>query len=241
MAHEVALSSKIYLAQFDLSADLNAHTITHTTNLPEDTTYGDTYKQRLIGEQDAEFSLAGFMDLSDVTDQDTNLASVLATQDVSAIIASSGAEVGEAAEFGLIVKPSYQKVLQRGEVEAFSLTGQIANRNWVRGRVLWDSATSITGTANGAEVELSAASATQKLYVAIAVIAANLTTMTVTVESDTTGFPSTTVQKTFTAVTAVTSENPTPVDGAIADTFYRAAVTAFTGTSAQMIVVAGIQ
>jgi hypothetical protein len=238
--HAVTTGAKIYLAQVDISADAHAHSIAHSVDLPEDMRYGDTWKRRLIGQRDMNFSLAGNVDISGTSDQDTIVNSKMGVNNVPLIIAPSGASIGDPCEFGLIVNGQYTPQAVLNNVFKYGLTGQIASRKWVMGKVLWNPATSITGTANGAEVLLSAVSATQKLYVAIVVIAATLTSMTVKVQSDTTGFPSSADQKTFTSVTGVTSEMPTPVDGAITDTYFRAAVTAFSGTSAQMIVVAGI-
>jgi hypothetical protein len=240
MAHAVITGSKIFVAHFDISGHLNAHAINKTQDLPDDTCYGDTFKQRLPGLQHMNFSIAGNVDLAGASDSDTILQARMGVADVPLIIAPVGSAIGDPAEFGLIEQGQYAPTAKIGEILKFGCTGELANRRWVLGKVLWAPSTVISGTANGAEVLIGATSATQKIYVAIAVIASNLTTMTVRVESDTTGFASATVQKTFTAVTDVTSEMPTPVDGAVTDTYFRAAVSAFTGTTAQMIVVAGI-
>ena len=239
--HAVTLSPKIFIAHFDVSGDSNAHVISQTVDAPDDSNYGDTYKQRLIGTADMSFSIAGNTDLTDDL-QDEVIQDRIRVANVPLIITSGGYAVGDPCEFGLVQFGTYSQKLTHGQVLKNDVAGMIANRRWVLGKVLWDPDTSITGTANGAEVLIGAASATQKLYVAVALYAfVGVGSITVRVESDTTGFPSTTVQKTFTALTAIGSEMPAPVDGAITDTYYRAAVSAFTPTSAKMIVVAGIR
>lgn len=242
MAHEVVLGDpKIYVAEFDLTADMTQHEITQTIDLPDDTSYGDTFRQRLIGVRDAQFTLGGFIEWAGATDIDTVLNSKMGTADVPVILCGGGAAVGDPAEFGLINQGQYTQVAKYGDLGAFTLNGMISDRKWIRGRVLWTPATAITGTADGTEVELGAVAAGQSLYVAMAVSAATVTSVTVKVQSDTTGFPSATDRVTFTAFTDVTSEQPTPVAGAITDTYYRASISAFTGTTATAIVVAGIQ
>jgi len=242
MAHSVTLGAKIYVAHFDISGDVNAHGINHTITLLDDTCYGDTFRQKFVGVREMNFSIAGNVNLEGTTDSDTIIDARMAVQDVPIILCPTGAAVGDTCEFGLIAAGEYKRDLKFGEIYKYSLAGQLATRSWVLGKVLADPATLVTGTVNGAQVLIGAASATQKLYVAIAITQyTGAGSITVRVESDTTGFPSATVRKTFTAATAVTSENPTPVDGAITDTFYRAAVSAFTATNANMIVAAGIQ
>jgi hypothetical protein len=240
--HQVVLSPKIYLAEFDLSSDMNAHGIAQTVDLPDDTCYGDTFKQRLTGLRDISFSLAGNWDAFDaLEDQDTLLTSKMAVNNVPLIITPNSPAVGDACEFGLVAQAQYSPQAQHGQILKWSASGNLASRRWLRGNVLWAPSTVITGTASGSQVLISAASASQSLYVAIAVWAAtSLTSMVVKVQSDTTGFASPTDKVTFTTATGVTSEMPSPVSGANTDTYYRATVSSFTGTSAQMIVVAAI-
>jgi hypothetical protein len=240
--HTVILGAKIFIDKYDFSSDFNAHSIGQTVELPEDTNYGDTFKQRLIGLRDMSFSIAGNVDASDgLTDEDTIITSKMGINNVPLIICPKGVAVGDPCEFGLIAKAQYTQDIKQGDVWKFGIAGNIASRRWIRGSVLWSSSTVISGTGNGAQVLLPPTSATTgNLYVAICVFAATtLTSMTVKVQSDTVGFPSATDQKQFTPVTAVTSEMPAPVTGLGTDTYYRAIVSAFSGTSAQMIVVAG--
>ena len=239
--HVVSLAPKIIFAHFDISGDSNAHVINQTVDLPDDTNYGDTFEQCLIGKRGMNFSIAGNMDLTDDL-QDEAMQARIAVANVPLIITSNTAAVGDPCEFGRIALGNYNSQLSFGQVLKFGASGKIADRKWVLGKVLCDPATTISGTGAGAEVLIGAVSATQKLYVGIAVLTyTGAGSLTVTVESDTTGFPSTTIQKTFTNPTAITSEMPTPVDGAITDTYYRYNVTAFSATTVQMIVVAGIQ
>lgn len=242
MPHSVTLSPKIFFAHLDLTADANAHAVNQTCDLPNDSCYGDTFEQALTGKRGMNFSIAGNMDLTGVADQDTIMQSKLAVQNVPLIFAQAST-IGSQCDFGLINVGQYSPQLSYGQVLKFAATGKLATQKWITGgKILWSPDTAVTGFANGAEVSIGSVSATQKLYVGIAIFAyTGAGSITVQVQSDTTGFPSPTVQKGFTSATGVTSEMPTPVDGAITDTFYRAAVTGFTATSVSMIVVAGIQ
>lgn len=210
--------------------------------MPDDTNYGDSFKQRLPGLIGVNFSIAGNVDSAGVTDSDTIIDARMGVQDVPLIICPVGAAVGDPCDFGLVGLGEYRRDLRMGDLYKYSLTGELATRGFIHGKVLANPATAVTGTINGAEVLIGATLATQKLYVGIAVTTyTGVGSVTVRVESDTVGFPSATIQKTFTAATVITSEMPTPVDGAITDTYYRAAVSAFTATSVKMIVVAGIR
>lgn len=239
--HAVTLAKRIFLAQYEFSGDANADSVGVTVELKDDPRYGDTYKHRKVGLADMSFSIAGSVDYSGAEDQDTIMNSKMRVQDVPLIItATDNVAVGAIANFGLVVAGQYNPQFQHGDVAKYTLTGNLGTRKWVRGKILWSPSTQVTGTANGSEVSLGAVSATQKLYVALCVFADNFSSLTVKVQSDTTGFPTPTDQVTFTNTAANTAEMPTPVNGPITDTFYRASVSTFTGTSASIIVVAGI-
>ena len=57
MAHQVANGSFISLGGTDMSSDGTSISDAHSTDLPEDTSFADTFKQRLIGLQDYQLSL----------------------------------------------------------------------------------------------------------------------------------------------------------------------------------------
>lgn len=245
MGHTIAAANpKIYLHYKDISGDANAHAINRSQELPDDTNYGDTWKQRLVGLQHMNFSISGNVDLAGVTDSDTIITGRMAVANVPLIICNDGNNVGLAnpAEFGRVALAQYAPVARIGDLFKYSVTGELDDRRWVRGHVLWDPDTSITGTANGTAVQLGAVLATQNIYAAMAVIAATaLTSVTVKLQSASDqAFTSPNDRITFTAFSDVTSEMPTPVAGAITDTWWRIIVSAFTGTSCQLIGAAGI-
>jgi hypothetical protein len=244
MTHSVATSlPKVFLDAYDISGHANAHTIGQAQDLPDDTNYGDSWRQRELGMRTMNFSVAGNIDLAGATDSDTIIQSKMAVADVPLIICNVGDAVGlsNPAEFGLVLQGQYNPQAAIGDMLKYSLTGEIANRRWIRGAVLWSSATSITGTANGTAVELGAVAAGSNIYAAISVIAEDLTTMTVKLQSSSDEpFTSPNDRITFTAVTGITADMPAPVAGSITDTFWRIIISAFTGTSAQLVGVAGI-
>lgn len=239
--HSVPLSPKIYIDFYDFSADMNSHSIGQTCDLKESTCYGDLFKQRQPGLRDAQFGIAGNVDLSGATDQETIMQAKMAVHNVPLIIAPTPTVIGSPCEFAFIDFARYSPRAQHGEIFKFDISGNLATRRWIRGQVLWSPATSITGTSNGTEVNLGAVSASQSLYVAIAVLSHSANgNLIFKIQSDATGFASPTDRVTFATATDKTSEMPTPVAGAITDDFWRAAVTTMTATSATAIVVGGI-
>ena len=90
---------------------------------------------------------------------------------------------------------------------------------------------------------VGAVSATQYLYGALHVTADVFTSATVKIQSDATGAFSgaETDRITFGAVTGIDYEWATPVAGAITDAYWRAVVSAFSGTSMVYTVEMGIQ
>src|SRR5690348_16468610 len=102
--HTVVLAPRIYLAHLDISGDANAHGIGQSVDLPLSARYGDTWKRRLIGKRDMNFSIAGNIDLSGTSDQDTMVQSKLQVDNVPLIITQSAGilAVGDSCEFGLV-------------------------------------------------------------------------------------------------------------------------------------------
>lgn len=128
--------------------------------------------------------------------------------------------------------PTYNHGGQIGEIYPFDLAATGTDkRGSVRGRVLKEhgavSATGAIGTAS----QLGAVSATQFVYGTLHLMGTAATTITVVIESDdNVNFTSATTRLAFGAKTAVGGYWATPVAGVISDTYWRARVTAITGT-----------
>jgi hypothetical protein len=95
------------------------------------------------------------------------------------------------------------------------------------------------GAATGTAIQLGAVTATRRLWAAVHVTAGTFTNLVVTIESDTTGFPSPTTVITFATVSA-SGWQFLSVAGPITDDFFRAKTTISTGT-ATVAVVMGVQ
>ena len=65
--HTITLASYLTMGAATLTLDGTAFSIARSVDLPEDTVWGDTYKQRLIGVQDIQ---ATFEALNDFTDNE---------------------------------------------------------------------------------------------------------------------------------------------------------------------------
>lgn len=136
-----------------------------------------------------------------------------------------------------------------GEVTLLGQLGDVApwSGNWVssapmpRGVVLHPPGTARTSTGNGTAVEHVAVGATQRLYASLHVLSVSGSgspTLTVKVQSDTSGFPSATDQITFDAATAVGGQWKS-VAGPITDTFYRVSWT-ISGSSPSFLFVCAV-
>lgn len=65
MAHTVITGGYLSLGGTDVSGDTHSMTADETNDLPEDTAFGDTFKQRLIGLRDYQMSIEMYNDFAD--------------------------------------------------------------------------------------------------------------------------------------------------------------------------------
>lgn len=244
MAHEILTDSKIYLAHYNLSGDVCAINEELNQENPEHTNFSSgSFRNYLPGLRHFTFSLEGYADYAE-DGQDDVINDNWGVSGIPLLISPPGGASGETARFGKIVQGEYTPGGTVGDALKFSLTGELESYEWVRGTVVSPASTSRTGTFNGSAFQLGAVGATQKLYAAIFVTAFNATSITLKIQSDdNSGFTSATDRITFTAVTnlATRAQFATPVAGAITDDYWRIVASAFTGTSASIAAVIGIQ
>ncbi len=243
MAHIVPSNTKIFLAYTDISGDSNSVTLNSGDELPDDTTFGDTFRNCLNGLKTVEIGMGGFVNTAD-DGSDEVIQDNLGLANVPLLIAPTGGAAGEPCYFGPIAEGEYSPELEIGEIFKWELSAKLMSTKWSRGTVLWGTDhAAITGTANGAGFQLTTVGATQKLYAFLAVhTTSSLTDMDVILQSDdNSGFTTATTRITFTQFTAKAAQFPTPVAGAIADDYWRFRVSSFNGTSAHMIGAIAIQ
>lgn len=244
MATVVLTDAKIYLAQFDISGDLNKVTVKQTPALLEDTAFGATYHTNKPGLQKGEVHAEGYTQFgSGVTTIDGRLISKFAVADTPVAVAAEGGDVGEAAYF---MKSTMSSLVRGGvsvgELLKFQFDSMCSGAKgaMVRGTIMEDGKTARTTASNTATQTLGAVSATQRMFAQLHLTAFSGTDVTFTVKSAVTDFATITQRAAFTQNTAVGSESLAPVDGAITDTFWRIYWTG-TFTSFNAVVLIGIQ
>jgi len=225
MATSVLKNCKLYLAQYNLSADHNKIALSYGAEMKDDTVFGDDTKSNKAGLLTVGMSGEGFWqaDADDYQVEDV-IWSKFATADVPMTICPTTGADGERAFSFKSVLANYVPGESVGELLKFTIeangTGKLA-----RGTIMATGAKTTTG--NGTARQLGAVTATQKVYAAMHVIAVSGTdpTLDMIVESDDAeGFASGVPRITFTQATAITSEWKT-ADGAITDDWWRASWT----------------
>lgn len=241
MAIHVLTDTRIYLAQFDLSAKHNQIEITQDVEEKDATGFAlNGWKAFLAGLKSARAKGKAFWD-ADAT-AGTGLQDVVQSKlgviDVPFTVIPEGLTAGNFAATFKAMTAKFARSGQVGELAMGDIEAATSSGVLVQGTLLH------TGTAaaggNGTSRQLGAVSATQRVYAALHVVALSGGTLTVKLQSDNaTGFPSSADQATFTALTGPGSEWK-EVAGAITDDWWRVSWT-LTGGSATFIVVMGIQ
>ena len=223
MAIQIIQNQRLWMAQYALSPDVSSLTLDNTADVVENSALADTYKSRLGGLKSTAIAFSGFWNEADFADV---LSVNIGVSDTFLTFGSEGATVGNVAHFTKIIQGEYSRGASVGDMFAFDVSAE-GDGNLIKGELFVN--TTATATANGATSQLGAVSATQNLYGAMHVTSVSGTspTLDVTVESDSadTFGGAETTRMTFTQATAITSEWPTPIAGAITDTWWRVAYT----------------
>lgn len=215
MAHSVLTNAKIWVAEYDLSADMNALSCEYVAAAVEDSNFGDASEINLGGNRSTAFEASGRYEAAN-----SDLASFtyLGADDTPISFARIGTE-GQPAYFFNGLVTGYVPSGSQGEMFAFDLSAA-GDGELVRGTIMEND--TITAAGDGTGRQLGAVADTEALYAVLHVPTYSSGTWTVTVESDdNSGFTSATTRVTFSNVTGITSEYATPVSGAIADDYWR--------------------
>lgn len=221
MATLVLDDAKIYVGGYNLSGDHNRISVQASAEEKDATTFGQTFKVRKGGLKSFTVQGGGFTEYGTGENDDVFFAGLATTSNLLTLAADGGA-AGEVGYFGQALESSYDTGAEVGELMPFTV-GFAGSGSLVRGTIMEDGGTARTSTGNGTARQLGAVAAGQKLYAGLHVLSVSGTSpsLTVKVQSDTSGFPSATDQITFTAATAVGSQWATPVAGAITDDYFR--------------------
>lgn len=234
MAETIVRDAVLWFDGYDLSGDMNALAVSHSANLQENSTLGDTFVTRLAGIKVASINHEGYW--NDTPDEQffNKIGS-------SNAVMSMSPESGADGEIGYIMQAAMAEYSPGGgfdEMFAFSVSGE-SDGELVRGTIMAVETTASSG--NGTTRQLGAVSATQKLYATIHCLTAAGTTLDVIIQSDdNSGMTSAVTRGTFAQLTAIGAEWLTPVDGAITDDYWRVNYT-ISGGSFTFIVVIGIR
>jgi len=221
VATRVLDNVKFYVDEFDLSTDMNQHTISANVDAVENTTFGSSSRTYLPGLMSVTHSHSGFFD-SDGTGEPDDV--LFGNQNLIVTVAPETGTAGEVAYITQSVK-SDNTVLEGsvGDMAGFAFSGQGTGQH-VRAAILVDAGTALTSSSTGSVLFAPGGIAANEMgYAALHVVSASAgDTLDVVIESDSTvGFGSAASQITFTQATGVTSQWAT-VAGAVTDTFWRA-------------------
>lgn len=242
MAHKVLTDAKIWLAEYDLSGDMNAVAIDYGVNVVDDTMFGDTTEVGLGGVRQVALEASGHVEEASSGSGDA-LFTKLGATDIPLSVSPDGQTAGEVAYTFKALEASYNPNGEHGEAFAFTVSATGAGE-LVRGTIMVSPASAITATGNSTARQLGAVAADEKVYAALHVIAASGTTPTLDVvvqSDDAQAFTTATGRITFTQATGVTSEWLS-ADGAITDDWWRISYTlGGTNPSFTFLVVTGIK
>ena len=241
MASQVLTDSKLFVAGYDLSGQMNALALDYSAEMLDATTFGNTTRINAGGIKSVAGSHQGLWDSSAATAPDPVLFSRVGTADVPVVIGPEGGDFGDLAYLFRAVHSEYTLGGAIGDLLPFSvLMAGSGGQPLIRGRLLHNG--SASGTVTGTAYQLGAISATQFLYAALHVFSGTGSFVVKVQSAADEAFTSPTDQITFATVatgTAVAAEWATRVAGAVTDTWWR--VTATNPNTRNFAVAVGIQ
>lgn len=241
MPIEVLTDAKLYMAGRDFTGQINQLALSYSAELKDARVFGDTAIRRISGLSDIALSHNGFFDAQTV---DADLFANIGVNNVPVTVAPNDGGEGKPAFIFQALHGEYTPEGEIGELFKYGVTAMGSGGDkGIRGTILGNGVETATG--DGTAFQVGAVSATQKLFAALHVfaVAGSTPTLDVIVESDNlSGMGTPTTQITFGQKTVVGAEWATPVDGAIADDWWRIGFTIGGGSpSFSFVVTIGIQ
>ena len=234
MSHTVHTDVQIFLGGFDLSGDSNSFSESRSQATPEDSTFGNGFRQRLPGVRDVSFALAGFSDF-DEDEVDSQLHAGFGVTPATPLLWAPDGEVrGDPCFFGRIRRGSYGAGGAFGDAAKFDLAGSIATGIWHRGTLL-DPHHEVVAVGNSTPVQIGPQSADQMLFGHLAVTRfSELTEIEVLIQSASSqGFGSPATRLSFSVVAGTVAQllsvaGSTLTPAQRAHEWYRVRVTTYT-------------
>ena len=223
MGKEVLRDQKLWFGGRDLTGVMNSLGLDYGADAVEDTTFGQQTHTFQGGLKSVAASHQGFFDAAAY---EADLFDNVGVDGVPMSYSGPDAAEGAVAFTFQSMESQYAPGGSVGEMMGFSLAAAAAG-DLIRG-TLGANRSAASSSGNSAAFQLGAVGAAQKLYGVLHVteVAGTLPTLDVTIESDdASGFASPTTRITFAQKTARGYEWATPIDGAIADDWWRVAWT----------------
>lgn len=249
MAVQAVLNQQIVLADFDASCRITDYSgAVDVETLDASTVCSTGWTEYVAGMKTWTVGVNGFVDFAaNQIDAKLGLSGNLgaAIDPITICPTANGGADGEIAFTGRGLNTQYQ-VLQgnRGQLAPFTMNVGGRLEPLVRGTVLHPTTTARTASGNGTARQLGAVSATQRIYLALHVVAiSGAPTFSVVLESDdNSGFTSPTTRITSASYSATTGSERQSLAGAITDDYWRVKWTVTGGTSPSItfLAVAGI-
>lgn len=226
MASLVLKDCIYWVDQYDLTTDINQHSLTADLDTPEATTFGNSSKVYRPGLLDGTMTHNGYFDSDGSAESDDALFSN--TTLIETVTPATATE-GDVAWLVQGIQGSYVPWEGSvGDMAGFTVTGQ-GNITMTSGVILHPK-TARTSSSNTTGVNVGSIAAGGTAYAALHVFSGTASTLDVIIQSDSTGgFGTPTNQITFTQATGATSEWAS-VAGAVTDTWWRVNYTVGGGT-----------
>lgn len=245
MAEFVLYNPKIYVAQYDFSGEQNRVSLMLAADQKDSSEFGDTTHKNINGATMVTYAGGGLVDLTDEADSPEafyfDRIAFNEPETPVTLVPDGGAVEGDPSFCFPSIFSAYNPMYEWNELVRYEING--GGREMPgRGVVAVSPAAAKVASGNSATGYLiGAVAAGKKVAASIHLLAATgLTSLDVTIESDTAaGFPSPVTRITFPTLAAVGSDFLTAV-GPITDTYWRAKWT-LVGTSARFVVAIGLQ
>lgn len=231
---------KLLVGEYPLHAEFRSNNVTFTNETQDDTRWDDDTRIMVAGLEAVSMDGEGFWSAGGSGPDDIFSANLSVAAKPVTFALPTGAE-GDRAYFWESLQTEYTALQGAvGDAHVFSIASVGSGHIVPNGRVEHAlGAETSSGSSTGSQ--LGAATASQAIFGVLHVTAFNGTSLDINIESDdNSGFTSATTQASFTQATNVTSEFITPVQGAVADDYWRIDWT-FVGTSVTFLCAIGIR
>lgn len=214
---------KLLVAGYDLSGQSNAIALDYSSDMLDETTFGQTTRINKGGLKSVVGSHAGNWDASDASAVDPVIFARVGVEAAPVVIAPEGGAAGALAYLLRAIHSEYTVGGAIGELLPFTVAMEgSGGQPLVRGQLLHNAAA--TGNVTGTAFQLGALSATQFLYAVLHVFSGTGAFTVLVQSSADQAFTTPTTRFTFATVatgTPVASEWATRVAGPVTDTWWR--------------------